>query len=107
GERLAAVVAETGARVRFAPQGGPLRLYRRVFTSTRVALSCQESEFLLASIRQDRRRRARTVSILSGLLVVALVGAALALFGQQTADRQRARATGQQAEAARQHTTAL
>ncbi|MGH3854166.1 MAG: ATP-binding protein [Pseudonocardiaceae bacterium] len=62
--QLAAAVADTGARV----QAGDL-------VTDRVELSPTSRDFLRASIRRDRVRRGRALTVLSVLLVLAVVAA--------------------------------
>ncbi|MGH3803213.1 MAG: WD40 repeat domain-containing protein, partial [Pseudonocardiaceae bacterium] len=100
--QLAAVVADTGARVCpvSAPptQQGPSRWLprrHRVLVTDRVDLSPKADDFLYTSIRYDRYRRRRTVTVLSVLLVLALVGAGIAVIQQRRAQEQE-RATQEQ-----------
>jgi WD40 repeat protein/energy-coupling factor transporter ATP-binding protein EcfA2 len=76
--QLAAAVADTGARIR----DGDL-------VTDRVELSSPARAFLRASIRRDRFRRGRAVTVLSILLVAALVGAGVAVIQQRDAAHQR------------------
>jgi type II secretory pathway pseudopilin PulG len=69
---------------------------RRIVIADRVELSTRARDFLTASIRRDRRRRGRAVTILSVLLVLALGAAAFAV------DQQRAAEAGQRLATARQ-----
>ncbi len=112
GGQLAAVVADTGARVRAsgAPprREGPTRWLprrHRELVTDRVDLSPKAREFLHASIRRDRYRRRRASTVLSVLLVLALVGAGVAVIQQRAAQEQQRIATARQlvaqAEAAR------
>ncbi len=75
---LAAAVADTGARI----QGGEL-------VTDRVELSPTARAFLRASIRHDRYRRARASTVLSVLLVLAVVAAGIAVIQQRAAQHQR------------------
>ncbi len=75
---LAAAVADTGARI----QGGDL-------VTDRVELSPVTRAFLRVSIRRDRARRGRAITVLSVLLVLALVAAGVAVIQQRAAERQR------------------
>ncbi|MGH3755720.1 MAG: TIR domain-containing protein, partial [Pseudonocardiaceae bacterium] len=97
GGQLAAAVADTGAR------SAPPR--HRELVTDRVDLSHNAREFLHASIRRDRSRRRRASTVLSVLLILALVGAGVAVIQQRAAqDRQRIATAGQlvaQAEVAR------
>jgi WD40 repeat protein len=103
GGQLAAIVADIGARIGpgsapSAHRGSSLWLLgrQRVLVADRVDLSPRASDFLYASIRYDRYRRARGVTILSVLLVLALVGAGVAVVQQRKAeDRQRIATAGQ------------
>ncbi len=112
GGQLAAVVADTGARVRAsgAPprREGPTRWLphrHQELVTDRVDLSPKAREFLHDSIRRDRSRRRRASTVLSVLLVLALVGAGVAVIQQRAAqERQRIATAGQlvaHAEAAR------
>jgi uncharacterized protein YjiK len=103
--QIAAAVADTGARIRPGrrsreqPSAGTPRVRRRrpagwlpgrhrTLITEKVELSPRAREFLHASIRRDRRRRARAVGILSSLLVLAAIAAGLAYAGQRAAQRQ-------------------
>jgi hypothetical protein len=77
-EQLAAAVADTGARI----QGGSL-------VADRVELSSTAQAFLQGSIRRDRVRRGRAITVLSALLVLALVAAGIAVTQQRAAQQQR------------------
>ncbi|MGH4019303.1 MAG: TIR domain-containing protein [Pseudonocardiaceae bacterium] len=104
GGQLAAAVADTGARVcagGASPQGRRGRLYRlprrpRVLVTDRVAHSPKARDFLHASIRRDRYRRGRTVTVLSVLLILALVAAGVAVVQQRDAQEQQRIATARQ-----------
>ena len=98
--RLAAALADTGAHLHRSGHDVATGLttesehrwthrYRTV-VADRVELSVQARNFLGASIRRDRRRRGRAVSILSALLVLALGLAAIA-FDRQGAARDQQR----------------
>jgi WD40 repeat protein/energy-coupling factor transporter ATP-binding protein EcfA2 len=76
--QLAATVADTGAHL----QTGEL-------VTDRVELSPLAREFLRTSIRRDRYRRRRVLTVLSVLLVFALVAAGIALLQRHTAQHQR------------------
>jgi energy-coupling factor transporter ATP-binding protein EcfA2 len=76
--QLAAAVADTGARI----QGGDL-------VTDRVELSPTARVFLRASIRRDRYLRGRAITVLSVLLVLALVAAGFAVAQQRAAEQQR------------------
>jgi energy-coupling factor transporter ATP-binding protein EcfA2 len=76
--QLAAAVTDTGARV----QGGDL-------VTDRVELSQMAQVFLRMSIRRDRYRRGRALTVLSVLLILALVAAGIAVIQQRTATQQR------------------
>ena len=85
GGQLAAAVTDTGARIctgSAAPsgeQGGSrwLPRTRRVLVTDRVDMSPTARDFLQTSIRRDRSRRRRTVTVLSVLLVGALLAAGI------------------------------
>ena len=59
----------------------------------RVELSRQARDFLLASIRRDRRRRGRSTAILSTLLVLAVLAAGAAFVQQRAAEERQRLAT--------------
>ncbi|MGH3685380.1 MAG: TIR domain-containing protein [Pseudonocardiaceae bacterium] len=84
--QLAAAVADTGARF----QGSDL-------ATDRVDLSKAARAFLRASIRRDRFRRGRAITVLSVLLVVALVAAGIAYTEQRVAVEQRNATASRQA----------
>ncbi|MGH3709056.1 MAG: TIR domain-containing protein [Pseudonocardiaceae bacterium] len=83
--QLAAALADTGART----QAGDL-------LTDRVDLSPTARVFLQASIRRDRYRRGRVLTVLSVLLVLALVAAGIALIQQRAAAHQRDMAISRQ-----------
>jgi WD40 repeat protein len=108
--QLAAALADTGARLQTSNESPPgaqdegapvatrrtLLLWRRrphlghrVVVTDRVELSGQARDFLLASIRRDRRRRGRSTAILSTLLILAVLAAGTALIMQNVAGGQR------------------
>lgn len=89
---LAASVSATGARFR-SPDG---RGRRRVLVTDRVELSGTAREFLTESIRRDRHRRGRAVTVLSVLLIMALTAAGVAVIQQRAAVRQQMTATAGQ-----------
>jgi hypothetical protein len=66
---------------------------RRQLIAERVALSPDALQFLRASLRRDRGRRARSTTILASLLVLALAAAGVALIQLQDAARQQRIAT--------------
>jgi len=76
--QLAAAVADTGAHL----QAGDL-------VTDRVELSSTARIFLRASIRRDRLRRGRSLTVLSVLLALALVAAGIAITQQRAAEQQR------------------
>ncbi|MGH3809610.1 MAG: TIR domain-containing protein, partial [Pseudonocardiaceae bacterium] len=83
--QLAAAVADTNARI----QGGDL-------VTDRVELSPTARAFLCASIRRDRVRRGRAITVLSVLLVLAVVAAGVAVIQQRVAEHQRDAAVSRQ-----------
>jgi WD40 repeat protein/energy-coupling factor transporter ATP-binding protein EcfA2 len=83
--QLAGAVADTGARI----QGGDL-------VTDRVELSSTARVFLRASIRRDRFRRRRAITVLSALLVLALVVAGYVIVQQRAASEQRNVAVSEQ-----------
>lgn len=85
GGHLAAAVARVGAHMR-----------KGVVGTTAVQLSDIAREFLSQSIRRDRSRRRRAVTVLSALLVLAVVGATVAVVQRQDAQAQRLVAVGRQ-----------
>jgi len=104
----AGALADTGARLRagrtadgieLSPGGGSASRRprgRRILVADRVELSGRAREFLTASIRRDRRRRGRAVTILSALLVLALGLAAFAFDRQRAAEDRQLLATARQ-----------
>ena len=106
GGQLAATVTDTGARIRAgtaltdtAPKSGSTRWLpqrHRALVSDRVDLSRKAREFLHASIRRDRSRRLRTITVLSVSLVVALAAAGFAFIQQSTAEDRQLLATARQ-----------
>ncbi|MGQ0774635.1 MAG: nSTAND1 domain-containing NTPase [Pseudonocardiales bacterium] len=100
GGQLDATVTDTGARITAgsaSPPGRPnlARWRRRVLATDRVDLSVKARDFLHASMRRDRYRRRRAITILSVLLILALVAAGVAI------DRQRDAEQGQRVATAR------
>ena len=104
GGQLAAVVADTGARVRVSRAPPPRRVgparwlphrYRELVTD-RVDLSPNARDFLHTSIRRDRSRRRRATTVLSVLLALALVGAGVAVIQRRDAQEQQRIATARQ-----------
>ena len=109
GGQLAAAVADIGAHVDAGPAPAAARplpaqhgLARwlprphRVLITDRVELSPRAGDFLHASIRHDRYRRRRTVTILSVLLVIALIAAVVAVIQQRAAQERQLVATARQ-----------
>jgi WD40 repeat protein len=105
--QLAAAMADTGAHLQSrrkahaespssSERGGTSRPRRRpavgrhrLLVADRVELSPPARDFLLTSYRRDRRRRGRSLAILSTLLALAVVAAGTAFVQQRTAvDRQ-------------------
>jgi WD40 repeat protein len=76
--QLAAAMADTDARI----QAGDL-------VTNRVELSPVAMAFLRTSIRRDRARRGRALTVLSVLLILALVAAGFAVSQQRAAEQQR------------------
>src|SRR5262249_34489295 len=74
----------------------------RVLISDNVDLTPQAREFLHTSIRRDRRRRARTLTVLSALLAAALTAATVIGIELHAAQQQR-RAAQQNRHAAEQN----
>ncbi len=86
--QLAAAVADTGAHVQ-----------SRELVTDRIDVSPTARTFLRASIRRDRIRRGRAITVLSVLLVLALVAAAVAIGAQRAAERERNVAVSQRVAA--------
>ncbi len=113
GGQLAAVVADTGARICAGSTAPPRREglagwlpgRDRELVTDRVDLNSKAREFLHASIRRDRSRRRRATTVLSVLLILALVGAGIAVLQRRDAQERQQIATARllvaQAEAAR------
>jgi WD40 repeat protein len=101
GGQLAAAIADTGARIHagLAPPNasppstrGPghwLPHRHRVLITDRVDLSPTARDFLHTSSRLDRYRRRRAITVLSALLVLALLAGGIAFQQYRTALRQR------------------
>jgi WD40 repeat protein len=91
--QLAAAMANIGVR--------PVRNQLRItgVSGSDVDLSEQGDEFLVASIRRDRRRRGSALTTLSVLLVAAIVAAGLAVVRQREANEQQDVAEQQRQEA--------
>ncbi|MGH3772251.1 MAG: TIR domain-containing protein [Pseudonocardiaceae bacterium] len=102
--QLAAAVADTGTRIGVGrrsttsvpadkpPTRGLARWLpqrHRALVTDRVDLSPTARTFLHASIRRDRYRRRRATTVLSVLLVLALVTAGVAVVQQRTAEEGR------------------
>ncbi|MEU0882740.1 TIR domain-containing protein [Lentzea sp. NPDC005914] len=108
---LADAIAEAGAALKARPQieraarewresgNAPLHLWSGPQLARATAdigahdLGEEGREFLDASRRRERRLRTRLVSVLTGLLVLALIAAGLAIYGQQNALREQRLAT--------------
>jgi len=101
GGQLAAAIADTGARIHAGPAPpnesppstrGPRRWLphrHRVLITDRVDLSPTARDFLHTSSRGDRYRRRRAITVLSALLVLALLAGGIAFQQYRTALRQR------------------
>jgi WD40 repeat protein len=76
--QLAAALADTGAY-----------LQARDVIIDRVDLSSTARDFLRASIRRDRLRRGRAITVLSVLLILAVVAAGIAVVAQRATARER------------------
>jgi WD40 repeat protein/energy-coupling factor transporter ATP-binding protein EcfA2 len=100
--QLAATLEATGARSAANPSNQapteprtswlrPIRFRpgHRVLLTDKVELSTRARDFLQHSIRRDRSRRRRATTVLSVLLSLALVAAAVALVQQRVAQAQR------------------
>ena len=68
----------------------------RALVSDRVDLSPKARDFLHTSIRHDRSRRRRTITVLSVLLVFALAAAGFAVIQQRNAEDRQLVATARQ-----------
>ncbi|GIM93712.1 nSTAND1 domain-containing NTPase [Paractinoplanes toevensis] len=86
--QLAAALADTGAVVR--------RRRGLSLTGTAVDLSPHSRDFLLTSVRRDRRRRARGVIVLSAALIVSLAATGTAYASLRTAQNRQQLARHQQ-----------
>jgi WD40 repeat protein/energy-coupling factor transporter ATP-binding protein EcfA2 len=86
--QLAAAVTETGAQ-----------LQARDVVSDRVELSPAARAFLRTSIHRDRLRRGRAIIVLSVLLILAMVAAAIAVVAQRATARERNVAVSQRVAA--------
>jgi WD40 repeat protein len=110
---LAAAVAGLGARLTTTVEHAPVQLpagtpqerprladllpgRRRVLVTDKVDLSSRARDFLQQSIRRDRRRRGRAVTVLSVLLILAVTAAGFALAQQGAAQDQKREAQEQQ-----------
>ncbi len=106
GGQLAAALTDTGARLhgetaptQTVPRRGSVRWLpqrHRVLVTDRVDLSTRASDFLHTSIRRDRSRRRRAVTVLSVLLVFALAAAGVAVIQQRSAEDRQLAATARQ-----------
>jgi WD40 repeat protein len=67
----------------------PLLSRRRELVTDKVDLSARARDFMRLSIRQDRRRRRRAVTVLSVLLAFALAATGLAYNRQQAAEERQ------------------
>jgi hypothetical protein len=104
GGQLAAAVTDVGARIcsgvptsSATPQRQRwsrwLHQRHRVLVTDGVDISQQARHFLHASIRHDRRSRRRIITILSVLLILAVVAAGIAVGQQRSAEEQQRIAT--------------
>ncbi|HWR49430.1 MAG TPA: hypothetical protein VN327_17735 [Pseudonocardiaceae bacterium] len=98
--QLAAALADIGVRTHAGSRSGPLVDWwpRRdgMLLTARVDLSANARAFLQATVRRDRRRRGRAITILSTLLILALVAAGVAFIQRHTAQQQQQIATARQ-----------
>ncbi|MGQ0774256.1 MAG: nSTAND1 domain-containing NTPase [Pseudonocardiales bacterium] len=92
GGQLAAAATDIGARIRPAGTPSPGRrgwsrqlARRRVLVTDQIGLDAKAHDFVYASLRHDRSRRRRAATVLSGLLVVALGAAGVAVYQQRDA----------------------
>ncbi|MGH3822282.1 MAG: TIR domain-containing protein, partial [Pseudonocardiaceae bacterium] len=102
GAQLAGAETDLGARIVASSEstsGWNLSRWlsrRRRTLVTDVDVSSAARDFLDSSIRRDRSRRRRAITILSVLLVLALVGAGFAVIQQRAAQEQQRIATARQ-----------
>ncbi|MGH3753978.1 MAG: WD40 repeat domain-containing protein [Pseudonocardiaceae bacterium] len=103
GGQLAAAVAVIDARICPADAAPPGRQgwsrwlsRRQVLVTDRVDLDAQARDFLHASMRHDRYLRRRLIIGLSGLVVVALAAAGVAVYQRVEAQHQQRIATARQ-----------
>jgi energy-coupling factor transporter ATP-binding protein EcfA2 len=104
GGQLAAAVTDTGARLSVGSASSSQRhslsrwlpRQRRVLVTDRVDISPTARDFLHTSIRRDRFRRRRALTVLSLLLCGALLAAGIAVSEQHTAQQQLRAATAGQ-----------
>jgi WD40 repeat protein/energy-coupling factor transporter ATP-binding protein EcfA2 len=103
--QLAAAVGATAARIKMvrasdhdlavstpsepSRAASPQPLLRRVLVTENVELSRRGRDFLFQSIRRDRSRRWRAVTVLVVLLVLAIAAAAVAVVQQRAAQAQK------------------
>jgi hypothetical protein len=103
GGQLATAVADTGTRIRSggtpSSRQGPswwLPRRHRARVTDRVDLTVKACDLRHASIRRDRSRRKRGISIVSVLLVLALAAAGFAAFQLRIAQNGQRVATARQ-----------
>ena len=110
--QLSAAVAGTSAHIQRTSPSNPVRLAespsesppparsnrrrKRVLVTDQVELSSRAREFLFRSIRRDRSRRRRAITVLSVLLVLAMTAAGIAVVQQQNAKQHLEVATARQ-----------
>jgi WD40 repeat protein len=105
--QLAAALTDTAARMQ--PTTGPARPHlqarqprrrwparAKVLVSEKVDFTPTAQAFLSASIRRDRHRRARTVTVLSVLLILTTAAAVVAGLGQRAARNEQQISTARQ-----------
>ncbi len=102
GDHLGSAMTDIGggttqvdAVAKYRPRHWSPRRHRMLVTG-HVGLTPKARDFLHASIRRDSLRRRRGVSVLSVLLIIALIGAGVALVQQHDAKKQLRVATARQ-----------
>ncbi|HWM59994.1 MAG TPA: TIR domain-containing protein [Pseudonocardia sp.] len=103
--QLASVLADTGARFAVAeprraavtgtadPNSPAWPRRRRVLITEKVTLSPAAQRFLELSVQRDRRRRARSTTVLASLLALAVLAAGVAVLQLHSAEQRQRLAT--------------
>jgi hypothetical protein len=97
---LAAALEGLGARLR-RPRRRVWRAFKKDLVVDTIEVDTTALRFLTLSLKIDKRRRRRSVTILATMLAVALMATGIALYGQYDANRQRKNAEEQAAVAAK------